>query len=135
MAWRSGAGADARVRFTVISVKNELSVTADSSGISSIDSPFAPQLLYRPSGFAMDEPSGGWFLASLDPAANGLHEFQLARVRDGDLDNPDQSTPTATGFSLLYPSSTDSSSDVGLASIYPSASGESELETNPVWCR
>jgi len=146
VSWRTGSGADAQVCFTILSLAAEAPLSATSasisqpppqceSGTNTIGVPvFAPQLLYRPLGFAIDQPSGGWFLSWADPLNDSTQTFHVVRVRDESMTILGESPRQVEGVSLLYPSNDDDGS-VGFATIFSTAGGKSQSETNPpLWC-
>jgi len=135
VGWFDGAQADAHLRFMIASTIGETEPAEENLSISPA-SPFAPQLLYQPTGFASTEPRGGWFLSWIEAASGGQEMFHVARVRDGDFESLGQLPRPVAGVPLLYPSQGGQSDDelvIGYARVDPSAGG-SKPETIPRWC-
>jgi len=146
IAWRTGRGANAQVCFNVLSPANQPCVaasclSASTSNPSPVCQPassgnagltFAPQLLYRPEGFANTQPKGGWFLSWVDAASDGGGTFHVSRVREERMTSLGDWQRPLSGLAVLYPNDEES---VGYASIPAAAVNKSQSETIPAWCQ
>src|SRR6185369_7358558 len=139
IVWQAGSGADTQLHFRLVSTSGlPLSEAGEQPfhglNISAPGLRSAPQLLYRRTGFAEHEPTGGWVLSWVDASSNEAQTFHIARIRDSD-GAPEflgQASRPFAGTPVLYPSGRDDWS-VGYASIHPVS--DSKPETNPFWCK
>ena len=137
LAWRS-SGASAQLCLAVFSpaevtISEQILNPASVRCVHTPAARFAPQILYQSTGFATDEPTGGWFLSWVGAANDNRQTFQVARFRDGDSAPLNQARLHSGVIAqpVLYANSIDDVSRVGYALIQPSAAAP---EIFPDWC-
>jgi hypothetical protein len=148
VAWRTGVGPDAQACFTVLSNVGQLPATnlatatilpmpalvCKPAATGSIGLNSAPQLLYRPAGFAEDGHPGGWFMSWVDAPSDDSRTFHVSRAREETSNILGDSPRPLTGLPLLYASDGNDDERVGYASIHAAAGDQSQAETIPRWC-
>ena len=133
VAWRSGSGADAQLCLTVVTTRGEVS-SPKQICVPAPTLRFSPQLLYRPAGFAVDEPRGGWFLSWVETVGSDEQVFRVERRREMTLEPLGNSPLHAAGIPVLYPSKADEWS-VSYAVVQPAKSEVRLDQSVPLWCQ
>ena len=85
VAWRSGCGADATIQSAALTFDAEREAFSTPVTSRIAPAPFAhgPALQYAATGFAVDEPRGGWVVLWTEGEGKGTRAA-AARVREGD---------------------------------------------------